>query len=226
MFGGKNPMNELVVKKIRTGRLPAMLSIITIVFAGCANQNQHVTELSAWMTGSFSSAAQAERDAKNYFDIRLETVRIWPQRADGIWLYVEQAAATRLDKPYRQRVYHVHARDDQTLASVVYTLPEDPLQYAGAWRTPAIFDELSPADLTEREGCAIILAKQSDGSYSGSTHEKDCQSELRGASYATSDVVITPAMLKSWDRGYNQNDEQVWGATEGPYEFIKLPQSK
>ncbi len=209
------------------------LAITTVLIAGhslaltgCSNSQHQVNELGNWMTGSFSSAAQAERDSENYFDIRLETVRIWPERTDGIWLYVEQAAAGRLDKPYRQRVYRVHAQDEDTLASVVYTLPDDPLQYAGAWRTPAIFDDLTPDDLTIRTGCAIVLYKAPNGSYVGSTREKDCESELRGATYATSDVIITPAMLKSWDRGYNDRDEQVWGATEGPYEFVKQPQSK
>jgi len=198
----------------------------SLALTGCSNAQHQVNELGNWMTGSFSNAAQAQRDAENYFDIRLETVRIWPERTDGIWLYVEQAAATRLDKPYRQRIYHVHARDDQSLASVVYTLPDDPMQYAGAYHTPTVFDDLTPADLTIRKGCAIILRRADDGSYVGSTYEKDCESELRGATYATSEVIITPAMLKSWDRGYNDKDEQVWGATEGPYEFIKQPQAK
>ena len=55
-----------------------------------------------WMTGSFSSQAQSLED-EEYFDIRLEMVAIWPMRSDGLWLYVEQASASALDRPYRQR---------------------------------------------------------------------------------------------------------------------------
>jgi len=44
--------------------------------------------LADWMTGSFSSAAQAEADSA-FFDIRLEMVRIRPDLTDATWLYVE-----------------------------------------------------------------------------------------------------------------------------------------
>ncbi|HRW89883.1 MAG TPA: CpcT/CpeT family chromophore lyase, partial [Flavobacteriales bacterium] len=65
---------------------------------------QSLAELASWMTGSFSSAAQAEADT-NYYAIELEMARIWPERTDGVWLYVEQAVAAKKEKPYRQRVY-------------------------------------------------------------------------------------------------------------------------
>ena len=78
------------------------------------------------------SAAQAAEDP-DFYDIRLEMVRIWPDRTDGIWLYVEQAAATHLDQPYRQRVYHVTEEGDGIFRSEVYALSE-PLQYAGEWK--------------------------------------------------------------------------------------------
>jgi len=29
-------------------------------------------------------------------------------------------------------------------------------------------------------------------------------------------------MLRSWDQGFNEKGEQVWGATKGGYEFIKM----
>ena len=61
-----------------------------------------------------------------------------------------------------------------------------------------------------------------NGSYEGSTNGKDCQSDLRGAKYATSEVVISDEGIKSWDRGYDENDKQVWGAEKGGYVFKKL----
>lgn len=173
------------------------------------------------MTGSFSSAAQAKADP-SYFDIRLEMVPIWGERDDGPWLYVEQAAAEALDKPYRQRVYRLIALQDGQLESRVYTLPDDPLVWAGAWRSPKRFEALDPAQLKLRQGCAVILSPGSDSTlYAGSTRDKDCLSDLRGATYATSEVTITAQGISSWDRGFNAADEQVWGATLGPYVFIR-----
>jgi hypothetical protein len=28
-------------------------------------------------------------------------------------------------------------------------------------------------------------------------------------------------MMLSWDRGYNKDDKQVWGAEKGGYRFVK-----
>ena len=45
---------------------------------------------------------------------------------------------------------------------------------------------------------------------------------MRGASYASSIVTLTPKYLLSWDRGYNKEGEQVWGAEKGGYMFRKI----
>lgn len=55
----------------------------------------------------------------------------------------------------------------------------------------------------------------------GATTGDGCGSALRGAAYATSEVVLTPDTLRSWDRGYDKAGKQVWGAVKGPYVFVK-----
>lgn len=214
---------------------PILVRCQTIVFAvllaGCQSgaphapsraQQRQLDELVGCMIGSFSSAEQHERDTENYFDIRLEMVRIWPERGDGYWLYVEQAAASSQQTPYRQRVYHVTAQPGGVFESAVYTLPDSPLKYAGAWKSDKPLADLSPADLTLRDGCAITLRRQHEGEFAGSTTGDGCASDLRGAAYATSEVTISPTTLRSWDRGFDREHKQVWGATQGPYEFKKL----
>lgn len=176
-----------------------------------------------WMTGSFSSGPQAADDA-DYLDIRLTMVPIWTDRVDGPWLYVEQAAATSLDRPYRQRVYRLVAIDDEVFESVVYALPGDPLRFAGAWQDVRRFKQLSPLDLEERSGCTITLEWSPEiRAFVGGTDGKDCESSLRGAKSATSEAAVYANRLVSWDRGYAENDEQVWGSTKGGYVFTKLP---
>lgn len=177
-------------------------------------------DLVQFMTGSFSSAAQAEVDPDNFWDIRLEMVPIWPDRSDGFWLYVEQAAASSLDKPYRQRVYHVTEVADNLFESAVYALP-DPQAAIGAWKNPEVLDRWSPDDLEVRAGCSVFLSRQSAGAFAGSTRNKECTSNLRGASYATSEIVIRSDRVVSWDRGWNETDEHVWGAEKSGYIFLK-----
>jgi len=146
-----------------------------------AAPDMEVLMLAQCLVGSFSSAEQADQDPE-YHDITLETVRIWPMNEEGVWLYVEQAAAESRDKPYRQRVYHLTRLNDLTFSSEIYLLPDEAAM-VGAWNDPARFDALSPADLSVKEGCAVELERVNDWTFAGSTREQDCASELHEASF-------------------------------------------
>lgn len=181
---------------------------------------ERLATLVGYMAGSFDSGEQAKADP-TYFDIRLHMTPIWT--ADGSnarWLYVEQAMANQLAKPYRQRVYRVSALGGGRFTSEVYELPGDPLAFAGSWKNPDAFANLKPDMLTARDGCVINLAEKKE-SFVGSTNAQDCVSTLRGAAYATSEVVISADQLVSWDRGFDAQGKQVWGATKGGYVFRK-----
>jgi len=176
-----------------------------------------VEELVGLMAGSLSSRVQAQADPE-YFDIRLHMLPIWTDRTDGRWLYVEQAVAVAQAEPYRQRVYRVSAKDDGTLESAVYELTE-PLRFALAWKDPSKLDALRHEDLALKAGCEVLLRKAGPGRFVGATAEKACPSDLRGASWASSEVEITKDGVLSWDRGFDQAGAQVWGATKGGYAF-------
>lgn len=175
--------------------------------------------LLSWMTGSFSSQQQASEDS-SFIDVRLEMVPIWPERDDGYWLYVEQAAANALDQPYRQRVYHLSQLNDSTQLSSVFEIPE-PLRFAGQWRNPDAFSVLTRDSLDKLEGCTIYLKRTSDTAFEGSTDGRVCHNDYRGAVYATSEVRITEHRLSSWDRGFDSTGTQVWGSEKGGYLFVK-----
>jgi CpeT protein len=61
-----------------------------------------------------------------------------------------------------------------------------------------------------------------DGSYFGQTEVGPCSSSLGEAAYATSEISMTADGLVSWDRGFDENGQQVWGATRGGYIFMKV----
>lgn len=69
--------------------------------------------------------------------------------------------------------------------------------------------------------CALVF-ELFEGEFKGSTDERKCSSTLRGSTYATSEVVIGEEVLTSLDRGYDDEDMQVWGSEYGPYIFKKL----
>ena len=177
-----------------------------------------LTTLKTMMTGSFNSAEQASQDS-SYYDISLQMYPIWEDRP-GHWLYVEQAVTAMLDKPYRQRVYQLKRNDQNIFESIVYTLVNQD-DFIGKYDRPDFFDNYDESILELREGCTVYLEK-ADNFYWGSTLDKDCKSSLRGASYATSKVKIYKNEIQSWDQGFDDDGNQVWGATKGGYIFKKL----
>lgn len=200
-------------------RLFALLGLLLTAPVLSAGDNNLETVVD-WMTGSFSSAAQAAEDP-DFYHITLEMAPIWSGREDEYWLYVEQAAAEARDKPYRQRVYRVTESADGSIESTVFLLP-DPEQAIGAWKNENPLADLSPDDLELRTGCSVFLKRKDTQHFSGETRGAECGSTLRGASYATSQVVVSPKGIKSWDRGYDAEGQQVWGAEKGPYLFRRM----
>jgi hypothetical protein len=216
----------------RLTRIVALCTVPLALPTGCVGPGRAETApardplatLRTYLAGSFSSAGQAAREPE-YFVIDLHMTPMWTWRDDGPWLYVEQAVAATPDRPYRQRVYQLGRAGDGRLWSRVYEFPE-PLSHAGAWVSGSPLSELSPGDLEERVGCAITLTwdDQSD-SFTGSTAGQGCPSQLNGAAYATSQVVLEADRMLTWDRGYDATGQQVWGATGGGYEFVRVDET-
>jgi CpeT protein len=191
-----------------------------------AREIPSLDHLTSWMVGDFSSAAQSAQDPKNYFDIRLHVRRIWTDRKDGAWLYVEQAAAETPGKPYRQRVYRLARLASDRFQSEIFMIKGDPLRFAGAWKSRDPLSELRREGIEQKQGCEVMLEARSEKgtwTYEGGTSGSGCESLLRGARYATTQVRIDSKELISWDRGYDAQGKQVWGATQGGYHFLRQP---
>jgi hypothetical protein len=195
-------------------------AMTTGLFAAEPSADRELDTLIWWMTGSFSSEAQSQEDT-DFLHIVLHMSRIWRDRSDGVWLYVEQAVASAADRPYRQRVYHLRRVGEDLFASSVYTF-DDPLERAGAWREESPLADLSPADLKPRVDCTIYLKLRPDGTFEGSTLGRLCSSKLRGSTWASSEVVIGPGGLVSWDRGWDDKGNQKWGSVKAGYRFDRV----
>ena len=181
-------------------------------------KDNHLQDLFSMMQGSYNSEIQAEVDS-TYFNISLHMYPIWEDK--GHYLYVEQALNNKQDKPYRQRIYEVTQVNDSVFSSSVYTIENDSL-WIGKWKTPKAFDSLSIKQVAKKEGCEVLLKRIDSDYYKGKTGDKTCESTLYGASYATSEVEIFSDKIISWDRGFDDKDEHIWGAEKGGYIFNKL----
>lgn len=199
--------------------LNVFLLIALICTHSFAQSEDELNTLLSWMEGSFSSEEQAQNDS-DYFNISLEMKRIWGERNDGYWLYVEQAAAETKDKPYRQRIYNL-TKVDKSIISIIFSLPNEQ-EYIGGYKNPELFNKLSPDSLLKRDGCEVLINRLDEYTFLGSTIDDNCPSNLRGAAYATTEVMITKDKMISWDRGSDNKGVQVWGAVKGGYIFKKI----
>jgi len=199
-----------------------LLLFIPLMF-GCISsdsktENDVTNELFELMQGSFDSKNQSLTDS-NYYDITLHMYPIWDNK--GNFLYIEQSVSTMQEKPYRQRIYEIKKSSDSTFTSIIYKLPNDSL-FVGAWRDSSLFRDLKKSELKRLEGCEVNLKKVGRKHYLGTTKEKSCSSVINGALYANSEVEIFNDKIISWDRGFDINDNQMWGATNGGYVFNKI----
>jgi len=199
-----------------------VLLVAILLAVGCkTSQNQsdstELKELVNIMQGHYSSEKQALAD-KDYYNISLRMTPIW--KSKGNYLFVEQAIFDKQDKPYRVRIYKVSQRGNEFI-SEIYTL-KDEKAWIGKWATPEVYDQLTEADIELKSGCEVVLKRTGKNRFEGATGDKTCPSELRGASWANSKVTVTKNTILSWDQGFDKDGKQVWGATKGGYEFIKI----
>ena len=217
----------------------AILALSALLPAACVQTGsgeRRAHQVADLLVGDFSSAEQARLDPE-FREVVLHARRIWsgpshPQgTGDAVWLYVEQAMAEAQEKPYRQRVYRISELDGVragTVRSEVFEFKDGPERFVNCWKDGcAAIEAIGPDALVPREGCAIDLTKDgATGGWTGSTHAQDCVSTLRGASWASSEVVLLPGLLETWDRGFDAAGKQVWGAVKGPYRFVRMGEAK
>ncbi len=200
----------------------ASLVIVSFWVCSCSTtqnmaKRQDLKRLVTYMTGDFSSTAQSLADT-NYYDIRLHIHPV-TETENEYWLYVEQAIAKTPEKPYRQRIYRVTQLDSLHFVSDIFMIKNEK-EWISKFKNLKEMMNM-PMDIDQKKGCSVYLTLQKDNSFKGSTHEADCESSLRGAKYATSEVSITPNILVSWDRGFDDKNKQMWGAEKAGYNFIK-----
>jgi len=196
------------------------VAVLLLALAACAHvpatPSDPLAHAASLMTGHFDSREQA-RTTPGYLDITLSMQPLWLGRDPGAhWLYVEQATAETPDKPYRQRVYRLSLNDAGEVVSEVFLLAE-PDRYIRGWETGAL-DALTEDKLQRRPGCEVYLQPVAGG-FRGATRGQACESNLRGSRWASAEVELDASGLRSWDRGFDADGEQVWGATAGPYVF-------
>ena len=176
-------------------------------------------ELAGIVVGSFTSAEQSV-GSETYGLVENETVRIWADREDGVWLYSENAFLGSnpddadpaiKDRPYFQTITRYVQATPSLVLTEAYSV-SDREAAKGGWRDPGAF---SPDWLGDKS-CSGRMERVAVGYWSG---ELDCINTFRGAAYLRSRTVRTPDAYANWDSGRTVEDAPLWGPSEAGYIF-------
>ena len=94
--------------------------------------------------------------------------------------------------------------------------------WIGKCKGPDSFKSIKPEDLILRDGCEVYLERLVENHFKGAIGEQTCSSSLRGARFATSIVEIIPGQITSWDRGFDAQDNHIWGVKKAGYIFNEI----
>lgn len=143
-----------------------------------------------------------------------------PQKPDSIYLYQEQALEEDLRKPYRQRLLELSAdAATQSIRSLAFK-PDNLVAWVNFCDKPLASRTISAKDL-QAQVCSLFLRRYRDG-YIGVTPPIGCPTNVRGAVRSTNRVILQKNKMQTWDRGYDANGKQVWGAREESYQFERI----
>ncbi|GAB4845812.1 hypothetical protein Ancab_039221 [Ancistrocladus abbreviatus] len=187
----------------------------------------HARLVSQSLCGEKNSREQAGRDPEHYFNLRMITCPAAEMVDGSKVLYFEQAFWRTPQKPFRQRFYMVkpcqkEMRCDVELSTYAIRDMEEYKNFCDRPKDQRPLPEEVIGDIAEHL-TTIYLHRCERGKrclYEGATPPGGFPNSWNGAACCTSELaVLKNNEIHTWDRGYDDDGNQVWGVKEGPYEF-------
>ncbi len=191
---------------------------------------QHVRQVAAYLTGAMEASAPSSSKPGQRVTVRMVTCEIpLPSPGTTVLLYQEQALTDELTQPYRQRFLEISASPySQTVRSRSYK-PISPSQWIN-------FCNQSGGDRTRQVSrlngnwgtpvCTVFLKPNHSNDlgdiYLGNTPADGCPAKVRGAVRITNHIRLHRTGMETWDRGFDAQGKQVWGAKVESYQFHKV----
>jgi hypothetical protein len=207
-------------------QITAKTLIIWVSFSSLATAQdipiqQQVNSVVSHLVGVMDTSAQASANPKAP-SVRMTTCRVQiidnPTEAiSSAYLYQEQALTDNLDKPYRQRLLQIKpSTGDRTVESKSFK-PQNPESLIGLCNKPETQRVIQFSNLGESV-CSVFL-KPTDKGYLGETPSQGCPANIRGAVKITNTILLHSEGMDTWDRGYDAQGNQVWGAENQSYQY-------
>jgi len=185
---------------------------------------QQVAEVVARLVGSMDTTAQA-RAYGELPSVQMTTCELRPDAAmtvaHGVWLYQEQALTDRLSDPYRQRFLQVAPSADGVSVESRSFKPTQPELWIGLCDRPMTDRIVTTSDF-EIVNCSVFLRRM-DTVYIGETQPGGCPTNYQRAVRTTNTIYLWETGMDTSDRGFNAAGNQIWGSTDLPYQYRRLP---
>ena len=222
----------MTTTRLRRRAFRTAIAMTAVLLSGCGTESSsrlhaalpspNAKALATALVGNYTNADQVTADP-SFEGLEFHACPIWPDRIDGLWVYIEGSRSGSPEKPYRQRIYQiVDGNNASSVDARMYEFPTDPAKFAGAWKNPHLLEEVTPFLLIPRAGCTTTFHTSADGSWVGTMRPTECATDWKGAAYSVSDVTLTKSELSAWDRGYDASGKEVWAATKAPIKFTKI----
>ncbi len=186
-------------------------------------QETEIESLTEWFTGEYTTTEQTAIDSQ-IIDIHLYVTPFDIKDQKGKWFYLETAYTDDKDSPYRQEFFHIYVARLGFVYVDRYAI-ENSEPYIGAFTNNDLLKDITMEKLQKNDYCTVYLQKRKD-LYTGSSNGNKCQSNIRRAKYATTDIEITEVDFFLWEKGFDAQGKQVWGTTFNGYVFQKLKAKK
>lgn len=182
--------------------------------------HRQVDDVVSHLKGAMDTSAQAQTKA-NAPNVRITTCKISVRDATtpnlSTFLYQEQALTQRLSKPYRQRFLRIAPSAEQTGVESAIFKPPTPSAWIGLCNQPEAARVVTTKDLGKSE-CSVLLRRRGKN-YVGETQPGGCPSNYQGAVRITNRIILHQTGMDTWDRGFDAQGNQVWGAKSNAYQF-------
>ena len=205
-------MNKTLFKAIALAVSSPFLTSIAI-----AQISNRTSEVAEFLSGTMVSTVVRENEPT--VTVEMTTCPIAVEGKDNaIYLYQEQGIIPNLNQPYRQRILELTASEANEELVLSRSFKPDNLEafinYCDRKGRTVLAQDLG------EEVCTVTLQPYFNV-YLGRTPSEGCPSELRGAVKVSNRIILHPDGMDTWDRGYNEEGEKVWGAEDKPYRFVK-----
>ncbi len=202
--------------------VPLLIGILsaTVFTPNCVYANPSQEKIQAvvnHLVGIMDTSAQAAQNPKKS-SVRMITCQVKiTDPTDSVYLYQEQALSNNLGQPYRQRFLEIKiSADGQMVESKSYK-PSDPQTSVGLCSKSSAEKTLSLSAIGEYV-CSVLLTPIEEG-YQGETPPGGCRANVRGAVKINNTIILHSTGMDTWDRGYDEAGNQVWGAENEGYQY-------